>query len=78
MNWSARIIDKSEVGSNNLLTYTFVVLANDQETVTLSVTDLPQDVQQRIDEAVTSFAQSYEIAQELPAVGAVLAVVTDK
>ncbi len=69
MTWSAKILEKSEVSATCELSYTFIVLGDDKELQTFSVTADPSTIQQVIEEKVKEFAVAYELADSLPGVG---------
>ncbi len=76
MKWSVRIDEKTEVGIDEMLTYTFSILKDDvavQENV--SVKTAPADIQQAIESKVTSFAGAYELASDLPEKGDIIEII---
>lgn len=77
MDWSAQITDKSELSQEGLLTYSFITLA-DGEAVggTFTVTGSPSEIQQMVSARVTAYAEAYELAGTLPAVGEVFEIIT--
>lgn len=77
MNWSAKILEKSEVDAENKMTYKFVVIGDDVERITLSETNTPADIQQSVAERVRAFGGAWELAASLPVVGETIEVVMD-
>lgn len=78
MEWSAQITEKTEVTSDGQMTYSFIAL-KDGEAVggVFTVAGAPSEIQQLISTQVTTFAEAYELAQELPSVGETLKIVTN-
>ena len=76
MSWSAQIVNKSEVNSSGILTYELSIL-RDGEPVNgvIEVSDTPENIQQAISDRVTSFAGSYELADDLPVIGDIINVI---
>lgn len=74
--WAAQITDKSEVTSAGVMTYSFTIL-KDGEAVngTITVEGKPEDIQQLIADKITTYAEAYELAVELPGVGEVLNII---
>jgi hypothetical protein len=77
MNWSAKIVEKSELTADNMMTYKFTIIGGDEEKIVSSVTGEPDAIQQLVADVVTKFAQSWELAQALPEVDDVLAIIQD-
>lgn len=78
MNWSAKILEKSEVSLANEITVKYVVLADGVETISMEATGAPADIQQLISTAVTAYAQAKELSDSICAVGEILEIVKDE
>jgi hypothetical protein len=77
MEWSAQITEKTAVDLNGVMSYSFTILGDGElKGGVITVTGNPDAVQQLIAERVTTFAQAYELADTLPAVGEVLEIIT--
>lgn len=76
MNWSAKVLDKSEVSSSNDITVKYAVLADNVEKRVMETTANPSVIQQEIANAVREYAEAVELADGMLAIDEVLEIIT--
>ena len=78
MEWSAQITEKTEVTEDGTMSYSFTILGDGEaRNGIVTVTGTPDTIQQLVSDKVLTFAQAYELAQDLPQVGDILQIVTN-